>query len=336
MPKSITDEQWISHVTKTYRDQSIKIYFFCTSAYAQDLRSLKELEKLSDLKHVPRFRLPEPAPTIGPSRMKRNISWATLAMISTLLISFGIYSSLAMSNQATAYSHELISDESTVKIERETLSLTLDSPTLEVQEAGSRKPSIPAMTLDERVTFGLPKGNVSLTFDDGPSPYSREIVDILKKYGVGGTFFFTGTNVSKYPEQVEYVKANGYAIGNHSMHHTNFTTLPYELQEEEFILTKQLIEEIIEEPIVLFRPPYGAMDDLTIELMEHHDQRMVLWNRDPEDWRHHNPEEIINYILDSDPSGAIILLHETQAVVDALPQIIEHLLEQELNVVNLH
>ena len=63
---------------------------------------------------------------------------------------------------------------------------------------------------------------------------------------------------------------------------------------------------------------------------------MVLWNRRSKDWKYHNPDEIINYILNSNVSGTIILLHESQAVVDALPQIIEHLLEKELQVVNLH
>ena len=46
-------------------------------------------------------------------------------------------------------------------------------------------------------------------------------------------------------------------------------------------------------------------------------------------------DKIFNYVKRSDASGSIILLHETQAVVDALPRIIEYLQAQDLEFVNL-
>lgn len=48
------------------------------------------------------------------------------------------------------------------------------------------------LKLKQGVTYNLPDGYVALTFDDGPSIYTKEIVEILKQYNVGGTFFFCG------------------------------------------------------------------------------------------------------------------------------------------------
>ena len=50
------------------------------------------------------------------------------------------------------------------------------------------------------------KKMVALTFDDGPDPNTTpQALEILKRYGVKGTFFMLGKNVSAYPEVVQKV-----------------------------------------------------------------------------------------------------------------------------------
>lgn len=63
--------------------------------------------------------------------------------------------------------------------------------------------------------------------------------------------------------------------------------------------------------------------------------RIFFWNRDTEDWKTKNSSKILNYVVTSKSSGSIILLHESQEVVDTLPKIIEHLQAQGLQIVNL-
>ena len=62
---------------------------------------------------------------------------------------------------------------------------------------------------------------------------------------------------------------------------------------------------------------------------------MVLWNNDPKDWKTRNSDRILDDIQSSDVSGSIILLHESQAVIDALPNIVEYLQQFDLEIVNL-
>jgi peptidoglycan/xylan/chitin deacetylase (PgdA/CDA1 family) len=195
--------------------------------------------------------------------------------------------------------------------------------------------SLPVVEIRDTVTYNIPKGKVALTFDDGPSQYTKEITDILKRHEVGGTFFFVGNNVKKHPDVVQYVNSNGYSIGSHSLSHSNFTKLSNEKKEYEILQTNQLIEDLIQEEVVLFRPPFGANNEATIEVTNNTNTKMVLWNADPEDWKSDNANEVLDYVLNSKTSGSIILLHESQPVTEALPKIIEFLKQEDLEIVNL-
>ena len=52
-----------------------------------------------------------------------------------------------------------------------------------------------------------------LTFDDGPSPFTPAILDILKQYQAPATFFMCGKNIERYPETAKRVKQEGHAVG---------------------------------------------------------------------------------------------------------------------------
>ena len=218
--------------------------------------------------------------------------------------------------------------------DQQTVDYFLDEPEPETIIPVS-EPIFPTSELHEIISYSIPEGTVALTFDDGPSAYTQKIADILKSYQVGGTFFFVGENVLKYPEHVQYVHSNGYSIGSHSMNHLNLIKLPYEKQEFELLHTNQIIEEVIQEKIVLFRPPYGSNNEDTLAIVSNNEAKMVLWNTDTEDWKSRNADKIANSVRASKASGSIILLHESQAVIDALPQIIDYLQGQDLQIVNL-
>ncbi len=63
--------------------------------------------------------------------------------------------------------------------------------------------------------------NVYLTFDDGPSAYTGELLDVLKKYNVKATFFVTAQNTSKgYDDMIKRAYNEGHSIGIHSYTHS--------------------------------------------------------------------------------------------------------------------
>jgi peptidoglycan/xylan/chitin deacetylase (PgdA/CDA1 family) len=327
--------KYTSFVTRTYRDQSNRIYFSCSEAYISGLNALKYNE---DINYINNLKILEDNPdpfTVSETehtsykQFSRNITWKIVTLVSIVFI-IVLSTSLLNKGEATG--------NAKVIVEKENLIASIDDgvETDSVNHFVDNEIISPFVKIEDSVTFSIPKGKVALTFDDGPSNFSKEITDILMNYQVGGTFFFIGSNVKKFPESVQYVHSHGYSIGGHSMTHPDFKKLSYEKQKEELLHTNQLIEEITQEEVVLFRPPYGSKNDLTLKLMNDTLNKIVLWNTDTEDWKSQNSEEIFKYIQESKTSGSIILLHESQVVIDVLPKIIEYLQNQDLEIVTLY
>lgn len=178
--------------------------------------------------------------------------------------------------------------------------------------------------------YSLPKGYVALTFDDGPSAYTQDIVDVLAEHDVAATFLFIGKNVSRHSDAVTYAHEQGMAVGNHSWDHSDLSVLKDEKQAENIGKANEALEKLIGHSINLFRPPYGAMNDELRNNMADLGMKLLMWNRDPEDWRASSTEDVLSYFKQTDPSGGIYLLHEKKASLEALPAIIDYLKEQDL------
>ncbi|RJE85521.1 polysaccharide deacetylase family protein [Paenibacillus sp. 1011MAR3C5] len=178
--------------------------------------------------------------------------------------------------------------------------------------------------------YSLPKGYVALTFDDGPSIYTKDIVDQLIKHEVAATFLFVGRNVSNNAESVAYAHEQGMAVGNHSWDHSNLATQKNDKMASNIAGANEKLEPFIGQSVSLFRPPYGSMNDRLSDTVEDMGMKMLMWNRDPEDWRTNAAEDIMQYFEQTDPSGGIYVLHEKKATLEALPDIIELLKQQDL------
>src|SRR3974377_101343 len=102
-------------------------------------------------------------------------------------------------------------------------------------------------------------GNVALTFDDGPSsPYTGQILEILRERGVTATFFLCGRNVECHPEIARRIVAEGHTIGNHTYSHP----FPYFRRRSFFAAeidrAQNAIERAAGQRPKIFRPPFGA------------------------------------------------------------------------------
>ncbi|WP_019637853.1 polysaccharide deacetylase family protein [Paenibacillus fonticola] len=353
--------QYVSFLTKTYRDQSEKVYFPCSEAYVSGLNSIKSNEPVSQIQtqaslpeawtsHLALVTQQERA-----SRGSRLLTWTVIAFMSIILtILSGSSMPAFISKTASGEDRDIQVTESqinrtmggyvdgyravTVSAQLKSasdseLGIPLNERLVTLKEPV--KPVLPSIALEDTVTFSLPGGKAALTFDDGPSKYTKEITDILMEYQVGGTFFFIGKNVKKYPESVQYAKSSGYAIGSHSMNHLELTKLSDDKLKYEILQSNKLIEEIIQEQVTLFRPPYGAKNDSIIDILRGMNHKMVLWDIDTKDWESRDAGKIYNSVAKADVDGSIILLHESQATIDALPQIIQFLKKQNLEIVNL-
>ena len=66
----------------------------------------------------------------------------------------------------------------------------------------------------------IPNGKIAyLTFDDGPSKLTPQVLDILKQYNIKATFFILGKSVAKHEAIVKRMHAEGHGIGGHTYSH---------------------------------------------------------------------------------------------------------------------
>lgn len=178
---------------------------------------------------------------------------------------------------------------------------------------------------------------VVLTFDDGPDPaYTPEILDILNKNRIKGTFFIVGENAMLHPELVKRVHNEGHEIGNHTFTHPDIESITPFQTRMELNANQRLFQGITGHSTTLFRPPYDADAEpnssgelLPMLQAQKLGYTMVGELIDSEDWQAHSSEEIVNRVLDQLPEGNVILLHDSGGdrsnTVKALPILINEL-----------
>ncbi|MGH3083950.1 MAG: polysaccharide deacetylase family protein [Gaiellaceae bacterium] len=170
---------------------------------------------------------------------------------------------------------------------------------------------------------------VALTFDDGPSPYTAEILAILRRFYARATFFVIGRLARRYPSLVRRELEAGMEVGSHSYSHPYrppFDRQPYEEIVREIERGKAVLAALGAEP-TLFRPPGGSFSPNVIEAAGAYGQRLVLWSVDPTDWEAGTPaRQITRRVLRTVRPGSIVVLHdgggERSQTVTALPAIV--------------
>lgn len=184
---------------------------------------------------------------------------------------------------------------------------------------------------------------VALTFDDGPSPYTFYILDILKRNHVPATFFVVGSEAKKFPNLIKRIHSEGHVIGNHTWSHPNISTLSEKELLSEIHSTNVQIRKLIGNFPDLFRAPYGAIDNDTEAIVKKLGMTSVLWNVDSQDWCEDSPLAIQKHVISGLQTNSLIVMHDgdeygsgprDQTVV-ALNQIIKYLKQNNYHFVTV-
>lgn len=173
---------------------------------------------------------------------------------------------------------------------------------------------------------------VALTFDDGPGPYTSQILDTLDSRGVKATFFEIATAIPRFPEVVRRQVASGMEVGSHTVTHRQLPLLSLaEQQQEADGASDRLVEAGAPRPVMM-RPPYGAWNQDTRRL----GYSLILWNVDSEDWKNRDAQVTTNNIMAQVRPGSIVLMHDIHpSTAAALPGIIDRLQEQGYTLVTV-
>lgn len=180
---------------------------------------------------------------------------------------------------------------------------------------------------------------VYLTFDDGPSIYTKDILDILKRYNVKATFFVTGMNVPQYDEYYQKILDEGHSLGIHTYSHVYGDI--YESLDSfvaDFEKMRNHIFEQTGEMISLYRFPGGSGNNVVsatvreeiFQWLEQEGIHYYDWNVSSGDAEKNvlSAERIAQNCIDGvkNCNTAIVLLHDAggkKSTIEALPLIIE-------------
>lgn len=183
-----------------------------------------------------------------------------------------------------------------------------------------------------------PLHKVYLTFDDGPSSYTNDILDILKIYDVKATFFVLGKESEADQEALKRIVAEGHSLGMHSYSH-KYEDI-YSSKEafaEDFQKLQDYLFRVTGVTSKLYRFPGGSSN--TIIDMDIHDLIDYLDEQDTVyfDWNV-SSGDAAKVLLSADTivrnctenltqrKTSVILMHDAAGrptTVEALPKIIE-------------
>lgn len=221
-------------------------------------------------------------------------------------------------------------------IDSEVIAAGLDQTTQDTKE----------IKLDEESQETIYEGyrKVYLTFDDGPSVYTEEILEILKDYNVKATFFVLGKTGEENEALYKKIVEEGHSIGLHSYSH-QYDVIYSSLDEyqKDLIRLEEYVFDITGVQSKLVRFPGGSSNTVSnvpmqvfIDFLSENDYTYFDWNISSGDaaTKGLTAEEIVDNATENLESmqQAVILLHDSgnrATTVEALPVLIEKILGME-------
>ncbi|MGH9639967.1 MAG: polysaccharide deacetylase family protein [Bryobacteraceae bacterium] len=155
--------------------------------------------------------------------------------------------------------------------------------------------------------------SVALTFDDGPSEGTMDLLEYLDREGIKATFFQCGMNVRRSPRIAGEVAAAGHQIGNHTYSHPRLTLKSRSFIDCEFTEAQRIIQFETGVVPMFLRPPFGFRWGGMRQVQEKLSLLGVLWTVIGYDWRW-SGEHVANYVLQQASPGGIICLHDGRSV----------------------
>jgi cellulose synthase/poly-beta-1,6-N-acetylglucosamine synthase-like glycosyltransferase/peptidoglycan/xylan/chitin deacetylase (PgdA/CDA1 family) len=153
------------------------------------------------------------------------------------------------------------------------------------------------------------------TFDDGPSRWTPEILDVLERRHVPATFFVVGARVADRPDVLRRMRDAGDEVGVHTFTHVNLADVPPWRRRIELDQTQLAIAAATGSTTDLIRMPYSSeVDALTASdwraLVDAGGYRAVFTDLDTRDWARPGVGRIVAAGLPAHDRGAVVMFHD--------------------------
>ncbi len=198
--------------------------------------------------------------------------------------------------------------------------------------------------LQYKQTLPLEKGEVVLTFDDGPlPPMTNRVLEALDHECVKATFFIVGRMAGAYPHVLQKTFEAGHTIGTHSQTHPLIfpkLTQPAGIQEIEqgFASVRTALAPVGAAPNPWFRFPGLGRTKFYEAYTQEHGIAVFSVDQVADDWMHLKPEEVEKRALDrlTAGGGGILLLHDIQpSTAVMLPHLLRELKARGFKIVHV-
>jgi peptidoglycan/xylan/chitin deacetylase (PgdA/CDA1 family) len=165
---------------------------------------------------------------------------------------------------------------------------------------------------------------IALTFDDGPSPYTDRLLQVLKDSDAKATFFEIGNKVAANPEGAKRVVEAGMELGSHTWEHPNMTTIPPEDIPAQFTNANDAIEAATGQRPKLVRTAGGLINDQVLAEAKKQGLADINWDVIPFDWANDGNTGATRFMLMSQiKPNSVVLFHDTySSTVDLVEQFI--------------
>ena len=190
------------------------------------------------------------------------------------------------------------------------------------------------------------RGEVALTFDDGPDPaVTPRVLDILDRYSMKATFFCVGSRVREHPTLVEEIARRGHDVANHSYAHTHlFAMLGPRRMARDIDAAQTAIAGATGARPRYFRAPSGFRNPWMDPLLANRGLRYVAWTRRGLDTVRRDPAAVTRALTRDLAAGDVLLMHDGNCghtadgatmVLEVLPIVLDKLRESGLKSVAL-
>ena len=190
--------------------------------------------------------------------------------------------------------------------------------------------------------FREDEGTIYLTFDDGPSKRTPEVLDILKKYNIKATFFVCGGTSEDAKAMMKRVVDEGHTIAIHSISH-DYKKIYADVESylADFYETYTCVYDATGVKPEIFRFPGGSINNYNRFTYQQIIAEMTRRGFVYHDWDVSGEDavkgadkvsiysNIMNYISTDGTDRAIVLLHDAgdkEDTVAVLPDVIQKLI----------
>jgi peptidoglycan/xylan/chitin deacetylase (PgdA/CDA1 family) len=190
------------------------------------------------------------------------------------------------------------------------------------------------------------RGEIAITFDDGPDPETTpRVLDLLDVFGGRASFFCIGAQARLHPELCGEIVRRGHSVENHSQHHRwDFAFSGYRGFCQEIAESQATLAGITGQTPRFFRAPFGIRNPLLEPALAHSGLLLASWTRRGFDTREGRPETVIRRLTRQLAAGDILLLHDGHSartadgeavVLRLLPRLLERIRTAGLRTITL-